>query len=578
MSSSRWSGVACLLLLFSWPVGAARPTCDRPALRGSFLQPALGDRWTSQQWQKEFSYMKGVGIDQMVLQWTADSKNKTTIYPSGLAGYQQNTRHDVVQRALETADKKGAQIFLGLQVNDDWWTYYAGNGPWLKNEAKVANALADDLWKRYQSHPSLAGWYLSFEVDNVDVTKQKQWDRLIEFYKTTAGHLHQLTPGKPVIISPFFDADAGMTSAQWQAMWEYILAGAPLDVLALQDGVGVGHAKTKQLPEWFRATSNAIQHARPKMQFWADSETLTPDSHTMPIHQLVNDLRAEQPYVSNYLSFSFNHYLSPQQVNPLYYETYRKYLATAKVESKDPSQPAALQAVALDSMTISLNWDPATDNLGVIGYKIWRDDKHVASLYGVETDFEDTSLEPDTTYTYQVAAFDAAGNVSALSDPASATTPSGDPYGTNLALGRPYTTTLAADPNYPDTGGMELTDGVFAVVDYLDPAWQGRATGLTYSFTIDLGGVEALKQIRTHWLQYRVAGIQFPAQVAYSVSDDGMNFTGVGTVVKPKRDKSNQTVWYTITALNNVSSRYVKLDVTPPSEIWTFLDEAEVRQ
>jgi chitodextrinase len=563
----------------SWLLGGiVAPACDRPALRGSFLQPALGDRWTSQQWEKEFSYMKKAGIDQMVLQWTADSKNHTTIYPSGLTGYTQNTKHDVVERALRTADQSGAQVFLGLQINDDWWTYYASNGPWLKNETKVANALVDDLWKRYSRHRSLAGWYLSFEVDNVNESKQKQWDRLVDFYKTVADHLHKITPGKPVMISPFFNAKAGMTPAQWQTMWEYILAGAPLDVLALQDGVGVGHATAQQLPQWFQAVHDAIQHARPRMQFWVDSETFNRDSQPMAIRQLVEDMRAVQPYVSYYLSFSFNHYLSPQQVNPLYYKTYLRYLKTSRVESQPPTKPTGLEAEALDSMTISLSWDPSTDNLGVVGYKAWRDNKHVATLYDAETSFVDSGLEPNTTYTYEVAAFDAAGNTSARSDPASATTSSGDPYKTNLALGKPYTATMAADPSYLDTGGIELTDGIFATIDYTDPAWQGRSTDLVYSFTIDLGSVEDLKEIRTRWLQYRVAGIHLPGQVGYSVSNDGVNFTSVGVVSKPKTDKSNQPAWYTLTALDKVSGRYVKLDVTPSSDVWTFLDEAEVRR
>jgi hypothetical protein len=43
------------------------------------------------------------------------------------------------------------------------------------------------------------------------------------------------------------------------------------------------------------------------------------------------------------------------------------------------------------------------------------------------TTFSDTGLAPQTTYTYSVAAFDAAGNISAGSAPASATTLSGAP-------------------------------------------------------------------------------------------------------------------------------------------------------
>src|SRR5439155_24631 len=39
------------------------------------------------------------------------------------------------------------------------------------------------------------------------------------------------------------------------------------------------------------------------------------------------------------------------------------------------------------------------------------------------TSFANTGLQPSTTYSYTVAAYDAAGNLSAQSSPASATTP-----------------------------------------------------------------------------------------------------------------------------------------------------------
>ena len=324
----RLSGLA-IIVLFCLP--AIAQDCSGPTLRGSFLQPALGDAWTLKQWSNEFGYMRTAELDQMVMQWTADSKEKTTIYPSGLAGYTQNTKHDVVKRALDAADASGAQVYLGLQINDDWWTKYLTDKPWLKNEAKVANVLADDLWKRYGQHGSLTGWYLGFEVDNVESTSA-EWDNLVAFYRTVGNHLHKLTPGKPIVISPFFNTKADLSPSQWQTMWEYVLKRSPIDVLALQDGVGAGHATKAQLPEWFSAVRNAIQNSRPRTEFWANTETFILGYEPRPIRSIVNDMCAVQPYVSSYLSFSFNHYISPQQVNPLYYQTYLDYLATGKVE------------------------------------------------------------------------------------------------------------------------------------------------------------------------------------------------------------------------------------------------------
>jgi len=572
-----WCFAALAVVVQSCVLGVAQD-CSGPSIRGSFLQPALGDAWTLNEWRDEFHYMRNARLDQLFIQWTADSKEKTTTYPSGISGYTQSTQHDVVKRALESADASGAQVYLGLQINDDWWTNYISNKPWLENEAKVANALADDLWKRYGRHESLTGWYLPFEIDNVASTPA-EWHNLVAFYRTVGNHLHKLTPGKPIVIAPFFNPTADLSPSQWESMWEYVLKRSPIDVLALQDGVGASHVTKAQLPEWFGAVRTAIDNSRPSMEFWSDTETFISGYEPRPIRSIVNDMCAVEPYVSSYLSFSFNHYMSPQQVNPLYYETYMGYLATGKVENVRPTTPSSLTSVALDSYTVRLAWDASTDNVGVAGYNILRDGRQVTSLRDGTTAFLDAQLNPSTTYTYQVRAFDAAGNDSALSNTTTATTPEPHLYPTNIALKMPYTTTMPASSIYPDTGGIELTDGILGSTDFSDPAWQGRATTKVYSFTIDLGSVQVIKETRSDWLQDEPSGILLPKQVSYLVSDDNVSFTAVGVAKKPSLDDGTQSWWYTLTDLNNVIGRYVQVQVKPGSNAgWTFIDEIEVRQ
>jgi chitodextrinase len=67
-----------------------------------------------------------------------------------------------------------------------------------------------------------------------------------------------------------------------------------------------------------------------------------------------------------------------------------------------------------------LSWSASSDNVGVAGYGVFRNGVLVAALS--DTTFQDTGLNPDITYTCRVRAVDAAGNVSAQSAAASATT------------------------------------------------------------------------------------------------------------------------------------------------------------
>ena len=201
----------------------------------------------------------------MVLQWTADSKEKTTIYPSGIAGYTQNTKHDVVERALEAADASGAQVYLGLQINDDWWTNYL-----MRQVLARQRGQGRQRFGRRPLEALRPPQIFDRVVSGIRSGQRRNHFRRVGqpggFLPTVGNHLHKLTPGKPIVISPFFNTQADLSPSQWQTMWEYILKRSPIDILALQDGVGAGHA-TKS------ATARVVQR-RPKR----DSEFPSPDA------------------------------------------------------------------------------------------------------------------------------------------------------------------------------------------------------------------------------------------------------------------------------------------------------------
>ena len=546
-----------------------------PRLSGTILQPDLADRWSDQQWAAELEYMQAVGIHTLVLQWTADSGRRTAVYPTGLEGYTQSTQRDVVGRLLGFADRAGIEVYLGLQVDSQWWSRYSADGRWLLEQAAIASRLATDLYERYSHHPSWTGWYLPFEVDNWNHRTREHWQNLARFYQEVTGHLRRLSADKPVMVSPFFNASGGQSTSQWRAMWEAILESSPLDVIALQDGVGAGHAAVDDLPAWFKATREAIERARPSTQLWAVTETFTPDFHTMPVRSVVENMRAVEPYVSRYLSFSFNHYLSPQQVPPAYFDAYQRYVSTGDLDTSPPSAPQGVVAWARDAITIEVAWEPAGDDIGVAGYELYRDGQPVRLLPGEVQGYLDGQLEPGRTYVYSIRAFDGTGNRSEPSAAVRVVTPEMPPYMTNLARGKPYTASLPAHSDYPDAGG-ELTDGRAASPSFRDPAWQGRLTGDVYTLTIDLGRVEAIGAISSSWLQDRSVFVLLPRRVTYSVSRDGQTFTPVGTVVSPAVSEQTQVKKYRVLALEGVSGRYVRVEVEPIGVSWTFVDEVDV--
>ncbi|MBI2609940.1 fibronectin type III domain-containing protein [Candidatus Giovannonibacteria bacterium] len=93
---------------------------------------------------------------------------------------------------------------------------------------------------------------------------------------------------------------------------------------------------------------------------------------------------------------------------------------TPTPDTTAPSVPTGLSATAVSSSQINLSWTASTDAVGVTGYKIYRSGTQIATSN--TTTYSNIELSASTLYSYTVAAYDAAGNTSAQSGSASATT------------------------------------------------------------------------------------------------------------------------------------------------------------
>jgi hypothetical protein len=122
----------------------------------------------------------------------------------------------------------------------------------------------------------------------------------------------------------------------------------------------------------------------------------------------------------------YNRVLSGTEIIKLY----KRALPVSSSDTAPPSTPINVTATAISASQVDLAWTASTDNVGVAGYVIYRGGSPIAAVRSGTT-YSDTAhappttyyytLDPSTAYTYTVAAFDAAGNYSARSAPASAT-------------------------------------------------------------------------------------------------------------------------------------------------------------
>lgn len=164
-----------------------------------------------------------------------------------------------------------------------------------------------------------------------------------------------------------------------------------------------------------------------------------------------------------------------------------------------PTAPASLVATASPS-TIDLTWAPSSDDVGVTSYRVDRSADGtsfapVATASG--TSLTEGGLAAGTTYSYQVFALDAASNVSAGSNIASATTPA------------------AADTTAPSPPASLVAAGSANAIDL---AWGAStdATGVT-SYEVWRAG-SFLTSLAAASLAYRDAGLAADTTHSYQVT------------------------------------------------------------
>jgi len=145
-------------------------------------------------------------------------------------------------------------------------------------------------------------------------------------------------------------------------------------------------------------------------------------------------------------------------------------------DSTPPTTPTGLTAAATGSFGANLSWSASTDNVGVSGYIVRRNGVQIATP--ITTSFADTGLSAATTYSYTVAARDAAGNLSSDSASVSVTTGSTPPPPPSNSADLAWDAVTA-----PNLSGYRVYFGT-APGTYLQALGQGTSVGNVTTYTL----------------------------------------------------------------------------------------------
>lgn len=146
------------------------------------------------------------------------------------------------------------------------------------------------------------------------------------------------------------------------------------------------------------------------------------------------------------------------------------------VDLNPPTTPILQTVVPVAPTQINLAWLPSTDDVFLMGYRVYRDGLPIATT--TLTTFSDTGLSPSTTYNYTVDAYDNYGNVSSSSAMLATTT---------FALPiPPATTTLATSSSSGGVSSVPTLRVMTVTPDRISALIQWQTFGPT-RYTISWG-------------------------------------------------------------------------------------------
>ena len=164
-----------------------------------------------------------------------------------------------------------------------------------------------------------------------------------------------------------------------------------------------------------------------------------------------------------------------------------------------PSVPFGLNATAATT-SITLSWSASSDNVGVSGYKVFRDGVEAGNA--TSTSFTDKNLVPNSSYVYTVSAFDANGNVSELSAPYTAKTvddcPTCSKWMTEINFIQPSVGIINADESKSAGSLMVKNISTSTHTANLTLTFSGAGASAVDSLNYTIGGQTAKRKVENN--------------------------------------------------------------------------------
>lgn len=437
---------AVLTALLTFASGAATMPERRtePVFSGTFLQPWLGVQWSDEDWKAEINEMKQDGIEYLIIQNVADKTQKTaggkwTVYFDTEVKQLKNAKKEanIVEAALRACKGTGIKVIIGLAIFEDFW--YRGALTSQYNECcSISAALAKEIYEKYgeEYKDTLFAFYFTPEFSNI-IFDSASALRLSKGLNVLLDEMSESCGNLPLVMSPYVTDYFTFGKIDMFAFWSKIFAYSKFrdgDIVAPQDAVGAGFVKTSELERNWKMFRTLVDSCDAKLKLWANCESFsiaraksaisgiavpneTENKVSVPacMDRFALQLDIASRYCDNIITFSYNHYLSKNQISSQFIEAYRTYVKNGFTPETNAPQKAKNFSKKQSENGIVLTWDEAIDDIGIAYYKITKNGKFLSRIECIynETELSFTDEGGKASDVYVITACDTSGNFSA---------------------------------------------------------------------------------------------------------------------------------------------------------------------
>jgi hypothetical protein len=275
----------------------------KKALTGTFVDFWNKEKWSQQEWESQFQEMKEIGMNTAIIQFisygdytyfNSDNTFTSIKYP------------DALSNLLAAANNKHISVYIGLYFNDEYWDNQT-NAEWLQLHADRCISIAREINYQFGSDSAFAGWYIPHEPEpyayNSPELRAVFKDNLVDRISNV---LHGFD-SKPVSIAAFFNSK--LTSPAQLKIFMTELCKCNLQIIMLQDGVGVNHVSLDDLGLYYNAADSGLyENTGYNGEFWTDLETFSdPPQGPVTVDRIKEQLQIEMPtpHITKAVSYQY---------------------------------------------------------------------------------------------------------------------------------------------------------------------------------------------------------------------------------------------------------------------------------